>query len=57
MLEFVQEVTDFKSYIHGYQCKVATRLIGLGQIHFLKFYVNLEGWPVMKYKESVVDNV
>ena len=55
MSEFIQEVADFKSFIHGYQSSGATRLIGLGEMHLFKFYVDDDGWPVMRYKKSAVD--
>ena len=55
MPEFIQEVADFKSFIHGYQSSGATRLIGLGEMHLFKFYVDDDGWPVMRYKKSAVD--
>ena len=51
MPEFIQEVADFKSFIHGYQSSGATRLIGLGEMHLFKFYVDDDGWPVMRYKK------
>ena len=55
MPEFIQEVANFKSFIHGYQSSGATRLIGLGEIHLFKFYVNDDDWLVMRYKKSAVD--
>ena len=55
MPEFIQEVADFKSFIYGYQSSGAMRLIGLGEMHLFKFYVDDDGWPVMRYKKSVVD--
>ena len=55
MPEFIQEVADFKSFIHGYQSSGATRLIGLGEMHLFKFYVDDDGWPVMRYKKSAID--
>lgn len=55
MPEFIQEVADFKSFIRGYFCDGAAELIGLGDIHLFKFYVDEEGWPVMRYKESAID--
>ena len=54
MPEFIQEVADFKSFIHGYQSRGAARLIGLGEMHLFKFYVDNDGWPVMRYKKSAV---
>jgi hypothetical protein len=55
ILEFVQEVADFKSFIQGYLCDGPLRLIGLRDIHLFKFYVDEEGWPVIRYKESATD--
>ena len=55
MPEFIQEVADFKSFIHGYQSSGATHLIGLGEMHLFKFYVDDDSWPVMKCKKSAVD--
>ena len=43
MPEFIQEVEDFKSFIHGYQSSGATCLIGLGEMHLFKFYVDDDG--------------
>ena len=53
--KFIQEVADFKSFIHGYQSSGATHLIGLGEMYLFKFYVDDDGWPVMRYKKSVID--
>ena len=55
MLEFIQEVGDFKSFVKGYLCSGATRLIGLGEMHLFRFYVESDGNPVMKYKKSAID--
>ena len=54
--EFIQEVGDFKSFVKGYLCSGATRLIGLGEMHLFRFYVESDGNPVMKYKKSAVDS-
>ena len=56
LLEFIQEVGDFKSFVKGYLCSGATRLIGLEEMHLFKFYVESDGNPVMKYKKSAVDS-
>ena len=52
--ELVQEVADFKKFLHGYQHDGANKLIGLGEMHLFKFYVEEKGddmgWPVMRYK-------
>ena len=52
--ELVQEVADFKKFLQGYQHDDANKLIGLGEMHLFKFYVEEKcddmGWPVMHYK-------
>ena len=52
--ELVQEVADFKKFFHGYQHDGANKLIGLGEMHLFKFYVEEKGddmgWLVMRYK-------
>ena len=54
ILEFIQEVVDFKSFICGYQNSGPIRLIGLEEMYFFKFYVDSDGWPIMKYKKSAI---
>ena len=52
--ELVQEVADFKKFLYGYQHDGANKLIGLGEMHLFKFYVEEKGdnmdWLVMRYK-------
>ena len=52
--ELVQEVADFKKFLQGYEHDGANKLIGLGEMHLFKFYVEETGddmgWPVMRYK-------
>ena len=55
MLEVIQEVADFKSFIKGYQSSGAARLIGLSEMHLFKFYVDTIDVPIMKYKKSAID--
>jgi hypothetical protein len=55
MPELIQEVGDFKSFISGYQCSGAASLIGLGDKHLFKFFVDNDGVPVMTYKKSATD--
>ena len=54
ILKLVQEVADFKKFLHGYRHDGANKLIGLGEMHLFKFYVEHKGdnmgWPVMRYK-------
>ena len=52
---FIQEVANFKSFIHGYQSSGAMHLIGLGEMHLLKFYMDDDDWLVMRYKKSAID--
>ena len=54
MPEFVQEVADFKSFVQGSIRDGADRLVGLGDMHLFKFYVDEEGWPVMRFKELAI---
>ena len=37
--ELVEEVADFKKFLHRYQHDGANKLIGLGEMHLFKFYV------------------
>ena len=55
MPEFIQEVGDFKSFVKEYIRDSPPKLIGLGDMHLFKFFVDDKGWPVMLYKESAVD--
>ena len=54
ILELVQEIANFKKFLHGYQHDGANKLIGLGEMHLFKFYIKEKGddigWPVMRYK-------
>ena len=56
MLEFIQEVGDFKSFVKDYQCSGSARLIGLREMHLLRFYVDSDGIPIMNFKMSAVDS-
>ena len=52
--ELVQEVADFKKFLQGYEHDGANKLIGLGEMHLFKFYVEETGDDmgrlVMRYK-------
>ena len=56
LLEFIQEVGDFKSFVKGFLCSGTSHIIGLGEMHLFKFYVDGDGVPVMKFKKSAVDS-
>ena len=43
ILDLEQEVADFKKFLHGYQHDGANKLIGLGEMHLFKFYVEDKG--------------
>ena len=51
--ELVQEVADFKKFLYGYEYDGANKLIGLGEMHLFKFYVEKNGddmgWPIILY--------
>ena len=55
MPEVIQEVADFKSFVKDYLHSGASTLIGLGEMHLFKFYIDNEGVPVMTYKKSTVN--
>ena len=52
--KLIQEVANFKKLIQGYQHDGANKLVGLGEMHLFKFYVEEKGkdmdWLVMRYK-------
>ena len=52
--ELIQEVANFKKFLHGYEHDGANKLIGLGKMHLFKFYVEKNrddmGWPVIRHK-------
>ena len=41
--EFIQEIADFKSFVKGYIRDGPGKLIGIGDMHLFKFYVDDEG--------------
>ena len=41
--ELVQEVANFKKFLHGYEHDDANKLIGLGEMHLFKFYIEENG--------------
>ena len=51
--ELVQKVVDFKKFLYDYE-HGANKLIGLGEMHLFKFYVEQNGddmgWPVIHYE-------
>ena len=54
--EFIQEVGDFNFFVKGFLCSGTSHIIGLGEMHLFKFYVDGDGVPVMKFKKSAVDS-
>lgn len=60
ILEFIQEVADFKSYIHKYYHDGVNKIIGLGNRHLFKVYIqddnNNYGWPIMCYMKHVTNS-
>jgi hypothetical protein len=43
LLELVQEVADFKSYVRDFHHDDTNKLCGLGEMHLFKFYVEEDG--------------
>ena len=41
--ELIQEVADFKKFLHNYEHNGANKLIGLEEMHLFKFYVEENG--------------
>ena len=54
ILELVQEVADFNSYVQDFHHDGTNKLCELGEMHLFKFYIKEDGedqgWPVMQYK-------
>ena len=38
--ELIQEVADFKTFLYGYQYGDANKIIGLGEMHVIKYIVH-----------------
>ena len=49
-----QQVANFKKFFHSYQHDGANKLIGFGEMHLFKLYVEEKGdnmgWLIMRYK-------
>ena len=43
ILELVQEIANFKKFLQGYEHDGAIKLIGLGEMHLFKFYIEENG--------------
>ena len=56
MPEFIQEVGDFKTFVQGFLCSGTAHIIGLGEMHLFKFYVDSDRVSVMKFKKSGIDS-
>ena len=55
MPKFIQAVVDYKSFVKGYIHNGFDRIMGLGEMHLFKFYVDEEGWSVMQFRELAID--
>ena len=53
--EMIQEVCDFKAYLDGFQHEGKSKIVGLADMHLFRFYVDDQGWPVMRYKKRSTD--
>ena len=52
----IEEVPDFKGFIEGYIAEGAETLEGHSKAQAFKFYVDSNGYPMMKYKIYCTDN-
>jgi len=50
ILHFIEEVPDFKRFVHGYLGSRRDSLEGHSSGQQFKFYMDASGWPLMEYK-------
>ena len=53
--KLVQEVANFKEYIMGFQHDGPKKIVDLDDMHLFWFYIDDQGWPVMRYKKRSID--
>ena len=52
---FIEEVPDFKRFVHGYLGTGGNFLEGHSFSQQFKFSMNSDGWPIMEYKDLCTD--
>ena len=57
ILELIQEVANFKEYLHGFQHDGPNKIVGPANMHLFRVYVDDQGWPVMRYKKRLTDQL
>jgi len=61
ILEFVQKIANFKSYVKDFHHDGVNKIIGLRDKQLFKFYVEKDGpnrgWPIMRCKNRAIDSL
>jgi hypothetical protein len=52
ILQFIQEILDFKSWVNGYLSNGPNVLVGRTEMHLFWFFINEVRWLVIQYKVS-----
>ncbi len=55
ILQLIQEILDFKSWVNGYLNASPNVFDGHTKMHLFRFFVGEVGWPMMQYKVSPTD--
>jgi hypothetical protein len=55
ILQLIQEILDFKSWVNGYLNASPNVFDGHTKMHLFRFFVGKVGWPMMQYKVSPTD--
>jgi len=57
ILQLIQEILDFKSFVQGYLKDGLEVLVGHTSMHLFRFFVDSFGWPMMEYKVFSIDSI
>ncbi len=57
ILQLIQEIPDFKSWVLGCLKDSLETLVGHTDMHLFRFFVNSSSWLMMQYKVSPIDLV
>jgi hypothetical protein len=52
ILQLIQEILDFKSWVNGYLNDGLDILVNHTEMHLFRFFVDKVGWLIMQYKVS-----
>jgi hypothetical protein len=50
ILQLIQEILDFKSWVNGYLNDGSNILVGHTKMHLFRFFVDDISWPMMQYE-------